>query len=285
MSKTHQKSRAFCFTDFNCKKEFYEDWICEYLIIGEEICPNTGKLHWQGYIHFANARSVTAVRKDFQGIHVEPCKGSPQSNIKYCSKDNKVILEMGDRPEQGKRNDFEDCIEDIKKNPQVTIDELLVNHPSVGVRYTNGLARVLGAFQKQPKRQWKTKVICLWGETGTGKSYTAFQAGAESVSYDGKFYLNYKNQETIVFDDFDPCYMRREEFLKITDEYPYTVNIKGGDREWNPRTIYITSNYDPSRWYGGDKAVLRRLDEIRHLTKVPNFLQNTAKVTASQLEQ
>jgi len=48
--------------------------------------------------------------------------------------------------------------------------------------------------------------------------------------------------------------------------------VKGGERNWKPRTIYFTSNHDPSGWYGADgepdAAVRRRFSKIVHKTNI-----------------
>jgi len=66
----------------NIKEKF------EYIIYGNETCPTTGKKHLQGYCHFKNGKSRSAVKKLFadNAIHLEVAKGSVAQNIKYCSK-------------------------------------------------------------------------------------------------------------------------------------------------------------------------------------------------------
>lgn len=109
-------------------------------------------------------------------------------------------------------------------------------------------------------------VIAIWGPTGTGKTRAAYEAGATMVEWTGCFLQGYGGESMVVFDDFDWKQMPRSTFLRMTDRYPYTFNIKGGQVSWAATTIYITSNYDPKTWYmeNGleDGAVQRRFTEV-----------------------
>lgn len=257
-----QKFRAFCFTDYKLEINFYKQLKYRYIIIGQEICPTTNNTHWQGYIYFNNARSLKNIIKEFEGRHVEPCKGNAEQNIKYCSKDQNIVIEDGDRPKQGTRTDLEEIKTALlNKTSEKEISQIFFGQ---WVRYNKSFEKFKSL--QEPPRTWKTEVIVLWGPTGTGKSRTAIEAGAEIIEWTGQFILGYKNQEIILIDDFDPADMKREFFLKLTDRYPLKINIKNGEAEWNPKKIYITSNHNPKDWYLGDKAVQRRLDKVEHMT-------------------
>lgn len=60
--------------------------------------------------------------------------------------------------------------------------------------------------------------------------------------------------------------MPRDEFLLITDRYPHKINVKGGWRNWKPRKIYITTNYNGwpggGNWFKDEAAVWRRITEF-----------------------
>lgn len=58
-------------------------------LYGREICPTTGRLHLQGFIHLKKAMRLTELKIPYNP-HLEHCKGSEESNIKYCSKDGNV---------------------------------------------------------------------------------------------------------------------------------------------------------------------------------------------------
>lgn len=256
------ESRAFCITDFELDlgfwMAFWRDLKPRYLLAGEETCPSTGKTHWQMYLYFNSAKSYKKIKRLTKPRHIEICHGSPGQNHVYCTKEN-IEFEWGNRPAQGKRSDLTE-IRDMIDNGSTDLD-IAQEHFGSFIRYNKGIEKYRSL--KQPKRNWKTKVIILWGAPGTGKTREAFEAGGTLVEYTGSFFLGYENQKIVILDDFDPATMDKSTFLKITDRYPLKVNVKFGQMEWNPKILYITSNYDPSNWYGGGHEIIRRIDENR----------------------
>ena len=156
---------------------------------------------------------------------------------------------------------------DAIRNGDNVVDVLMSLSGHAFCQYAKGLRdlHMLHTMSQQvagPKR-----VVVHWGVTNTGKTRSAFEAGAASVEWTGSFLIGYKGQKIVLFDEFDWEKMDRSTFLKLTDRYPVTVNIKGGESTWCPDTIYLTCNFDPGNWYrseehGVDQAVQRRLTEI-----------------------
>ena len=69
--------------------------LVKYCVVGEET-GETGTLHLQGYVRFSSVQRMTGVKK-IVGLraHVETCRGSEEENKLYCTKDGKVLLEVG----------------------------------------------------------------------------------------------------------------------------------------------------------------------------------------------
>lgn len=106
-----------------------------YIIYGIEICPETKKEHYQGYMEFDGQIRFGQLKKIFPKMHIEQRKGTQKQAIEYCKKDGKVY-EYGEKKEQGKRNDLRDIAETvIKKGVQAVIEE----HPEEFIKYTKGL--------------------------------------------------------------------------------------------------------------------------------------------------
>ena len=64
----------------------------KYIVSGEEICPTTGRLHYQTLICFENARSFTSIKKIFPTSHIGYCYKCAKANDLYCSKDKKIVF-------------------------------------------------------------------------------------------------------------------------------------------------------------------------------------------------
>lgn len=88
------------------------------------------------------------------------------------------------------------------------------------------------------------------------------------MHYSNNFWSSYVGQEEVLIDDFDSSMISRQTFLKLTDRYPYKLRVLQAFAEWVPKKIYITSNYDPKYWYGGDPAVMRRLTSVQEFKEV-----------------
>lgn len=66
-------------------------------VFGREMCPETKKEHWQGYIEFHIRKEFEWVVKNIgMGVHLEERKGTPLQNYYYCSKDNCEVNIFGD---------------------------------------------------------------------------------------------------------------------------------------------------------------------------------------------
>lgn len=64
--------------------------IADRYIVGEEICPTTGKKHAQGFMALKEkARFEALIKVVTPAWHVTPCKGSEAQNVKYCTKEGK----------------------------------------------------------------------------------------------------------------------------------------------------------------------------------------------------
>ncbi len=70
---------------------YFNKWIVQ-----EEICPNTGTPHLQGFLRCVTKKRLKTIINDWKGWHWEPMKGSIRDNIKYCTKEAST-------PEDGRR--------------------------------------------------------------------------------------------------------------------------------------------------------------------------------------
>lgn len=276
-SKTPLKdSRNWAITDHTLKSEdfyklIYDEGGIKYLVLGKEICPSTGKQHWQGAVIFNHEKSMDKVRKLLPGVHVERMRKSELANERYCKKDGEWI-ELGDPPSgQGKRNDLKKIIDMVKTGiSDKEICEDIELAPTWGRNY-RALAEIRTMFEVE--RNWVTEVIYIHGPAGCGKSRLAYEAGATFVEIVGRRFINgYNGEDIVCFDDVDKdTFPSRGQLLKLMDRYPYKIDIKGGSRNWKPKIIYMTSNFPPEETFYAipyDEAVKRRITKIVNLEKI-----------------
>lgn len=265
-----KKQRNWCFTSFRGPIEWRDNMT--YLLQGQEICPNTGNLHIQGFVVWKNARYMHGIVNDYRilGIHWAPCRGTPEENITYCKKDGN-FTEQGKKPEQGARNDLRqirDAIREGKTNYQ-----LLEEFGDKVLRTYRAVDWARDAYDDGSKdRDWEMDVRIYWGNPASGKSRAVTEEFGNKHIYRkevGKWWDCYKDQECILIDDFDPnhCHDLKYDFLlRLLDRYPMNLEIKGGHTKMRSKVIVLTSNFDPKDWFldrDNKEAFFRRVKEIK----------------------
>lgn len=244
--------RSWCFTLNN----FTEEEItsigaikCKYVIYGKELGAN-GTPHLQGYICFANACSLKALKKKIPRAHLEPAKGDAASNIAYCSKEG-TVTERGERPQQGKRVDLDDLKKKIVAG--MPVDDIVLDNPMAYHQYGRTLHKIEDITFRRKFRTEMTKGIWIVGGTGVGKSHSAYAGFNPSTHYNWKmdhgWQDGYTGQGTVIINDFRGG-IAYHDLLQMVDKWPYEVPRRG--REPAPflaHTVIITSSLRPEEVY------------------------------------
>jgi len=273
------RHRGYCFTNFS-DEDVYETIEkseigknIKYMIVGEEVCPTTGKEHQQGYVCFNNPIEFNSMRKLVKGMHIEVANGSDEQNKKYCNKDGDY-RELGEPNAPGKRNDLTNIKKKLSEGKPLT-DVVLEDCENYQQMRT--AEKLFEYSQKKKKRNWKPRVIWVHGPSGCGKSRYAFEK-FEGLDYfvagehTGSFYWDgYEGEEYVILDDFRGNQMTLTNLLRTLDRYEYRVSVKGSSRQLLAKKIIITSIKHPKDIYAAiidDEPVqqlLRRIDKIKEL--------------------
>lgn len=234
-----------------------------------EVGAETGYQHWQVLVFFHNAKRLRHVKSVFgRECHAEPSKSAAADQ--YVWKDDTAVpdtrFEFGKKPvRRNSRRDW-DLVRSLASSGDY--GEI----PSdIIVRYYANLKRITADNLKPVAIVREVNVF--WGDTGTGKSRTAWeQAGLNAYPKDPntKFWDGYNGQDHVVIDEFrgriDISHM-----LRWLDRYPVTVEIKGSATVLKASKIWITSNLNPRDWYKDldsktVEALLRRLKIVHFLS-------------------
>lgn len=279
LDKMSQQVYNVCWTEFDLSKGWiWKDGIpgVNYICWGIETCPDTGKVHMQGYLELEKKKTFCGVKKMMgsQTVHLEKRHGTQDQAIDYCKKDGQ-FYELGKKKAQGGRSDLVDvrlvansggmravCME-TKEG-----DEDGSTQPRFGMQ----AIRVAETFLKycNTPRDWKPVVIWLYGESGAGKSREAriILAGIDThvKNTDNKWWDGYDGQEGVILDDFRESWWSMVHMLGLLDRYAFQIEHKGGTRQFRAKYIVITSIRPPQEYYQMEnepnKQLLRRIDEI-----------------------
>ncbi|WP_179211587.1 Rep family protein [Secundilactobacillus pentosiphilus] len=133
---------------------------------------------------------------------------------------------------------------------------------------------------KQSKKQ--IKVIWIYGESGTGKTrYTIDFAIRHHKSYfktsgSNDPFEGYAGEKVLIIDELRPETLRFQDLLQILD--PHVYEKKTVARYHNAHimaeVIFITSPYDPLRFYNSMYGISNRIDNFQQLNRRIGLILN-----------
>lgn len=217
--------------------------------IGLEVCPDTGRDHWQAYMYFKNCRRFSTIKKMLPGAHIEKAKGSAWDNYLYCTKEDKDALVWGDMPEQGKRNDIVEALADVKAGMSEL--EVMEKHTDVFFRYGRGLQIARQTYEEAECPIVRdVSVECWWGVTDSGKTWAAVHDNPGCCLMSGSskgtlWWDNYKGQSCLVLDEYYGG-IPIGTMLRWLDKYKVDLPVKGRFTYARWTKVILLSNVDPS---------------------------------------
>lgn len=270
--------RNFCFTSFRVLTDdertlLFENRNIRFITYQHEKCPTSGAIHLQGYCELFEQRNARSLRELFHAddvpgsptyLYLGKREGSQRQAIDYANKSDTRILgpfthgvpaNAGQRSDLSKVKSLLDSGETYASVVESCFDTV-ARCPKFFKEYAN-------LVHNKP-RDFKTRVIFLFGPTRTGKTSTAFNAGASFLSITSAGFINgYSHQDVVCFDDIDEKTFKRQDWLRLFDRYPCVIDVKGESNiQWNPKVVYLTSNKTLNEVTCGDAAMIARVDEI-----------------------
>lgn len=218
-----------------------------YAVIGREI-GESGTPHLQGYVLFRKSyRFETIKHRFFPRAHIEVASGSPDVNLKYCSKDGDYI-EIGSKPRSKRtRDELASYFSESLESGNDGMVQFSNEHP--GVFMFSGYS-MLRNYQllKRPIERPDINVKWFYGEPGTGKSRRAHALlpGAYIKEPRTKWWNGYMFEKDVIIDDFGPNGIDINHLLRWFDRYKCLVENKGGMVALYAVNFIVTSNFHPS---------------------------------------
>lgn len=258
--KATMKLRKWFFTIWNMKldwEELYSDYqdIIRYLIVQKEKAPKTGRLHWQGAIHFYNPKQLSTIRrllnlgKGEESGDLRPQRGSNKQVKDYCHKAKTSVgfqFEFGKPSQQGLRTDLEDIKARIIK--EESDYSIMGDHFGSYMRYYKGFQFFRAEHLKSQSFKYRSlDVEFLSGPTACGKTSKAYQENETKDIFkincsDGlKWFDGYTGQKVLILDEFKNQ-IQLTRMLDLLDGHQCRLEFKGGMTYALWTKVYITTN-------------------------------------------
>lgn len=237
-----------------------------YFCAQAELCPSTGRLHYQGYLEGSGNIRLQRLRRAFPaGQSVRFAVRLPHSSASccrtYCSKDDSRapghhFFERGiiSKPAQGRRSDIHSYAEAVVNGSSDR--DLLEDFPATHLRY-NRHARDLRLQLANKGVRAMPEVEIHWGVTGAGKTHHVYASHAAEDIYrvmvprsrgEIPWMDGYQGQPVIFFDEFDG-WAPLVWILQVCDKFPLQAPVKGSSTYLTPTKVYFASNQDPANWW------------------------------------
>lgn len=282
-----ERYRNICFTSFSDNEPNYDESIMSYLVYGLELCPETGKWHWQGYCEFRHPIGRKRINSQvFVGAHIEKRYGSAEEAALYCCKGGEYV-EHGSISRQGSRSDL-DCIARTISEGS-SLSDVANEHPRLFVQYGRGLQFLHNITQAGRQRIWRNvQVEIWWGGTRTGKTRTFFAQYGIEDSYRFKYNVGndywdgYYGQKHILFDEFESQVLLSN-MLVYMDGHPLPLNVKQTHTYANYETVTIISNSNPQTFYH-NCSTERRAAFAARVSRVIEYANKDTRIISEQFQ-
>lgn len=236
-------SRNYCFTYFG-EREWDVNEDIRYVVWQREQCPETGRLHCQGYVQFRKqVRLGRACELLGGGLHVEVARGSALRCREYCTKEETRVegpFEKGIFVQsKGIRTDLQELAIKVMEDQDLDGAEIIKHHKGI-----EALRR-----EMVPPRDHVTELYVFWGDSRTGKSRLAREMAPNAYWWDDLNWLDgYRGHDDVIIDDFEYTPAIRRKMLRVADRYPLLHPVKGGFVNFCAKRVFITTNEDPKQW-------------------------------------
>lgn len=140
------RTRGYCLTINNYTEIEYENIIKKldeeyeknsvvHYVVGREV-GQSGTPHLQMFLYYKNARTFTAMKKQYKTAHIEEMKGTPKEASDYCKEDGDFVTK-GDCPDHKSVNLWNEIKDTIKQG--IAWKDLIDKYPEYAVKYLTGL--------------------------------------------------------------------------------------------------------------------------------------------------
>lgn len=185
-------------------------------------------------------------------------------------------VELGERPQQGKRKDLDE-FRDLARDG-ATKRQLVESHAAVIARYHRFYETIRSLY---PPSRGELRTCLLVGPTGVGKSHYAREMCGDEPYYivpksKNTWFDGYDGEQFVIFDDFKG-HVALDKLLEMLDPWSVRMEVKGGFVWLSGKNLIFTSNFHPRDWYDYTtreehrRALFRRIHAVFEFTDYRNY--------------
>lgn len=208
--------------------------LCKYLVVGKEVCPETKKVHYQGYLELSTQVSMKTLKTWLcqETVHIEHRKGTAAQAADYCKKDGEYE-EFGTISKPGKRNDLAVMREMVKDGAE--------DHEIVDVitsfQALNSIDKLRTKMIVPHKSSECVEYIYKKIRAKELQAHIEPIGDYDDMSYAGIYWIGYTGKKTvaIIEKETEECPQRMEKLLRPGRK---VINIKQGCSLFAPEKLY-----------------------------------------------
>lgn len=274
-------ARHWCFTinNPNISSDQLEQLLSNFQYVFQLESGANGTRHFQGYVVLPVKQRLTYLRRVISPIgHYEIANGSPEDNIRYCTKNEGRIEpprirglvlpgENGGRRNggRGRPSQLDAACTLLKEEGMAAVVE---QFPGVYVRHFRGLEQLKLFWRRGRRLTEPPEVIWIYGPSGTGKSTIADMCEPNAYrKANGQWWDGYDDHDAVIWDDFSGRYPFRD-LLVVLDKLGCNVEKKGSSCALMASKFIFTTNLPPWTFYNSQEntmdAFMRRITLFVH---------------------
>lgn len=237
-----------------------QECVCNSMKAGYEVGAK-GTPHIQGAVYWGqgNQCSFKKASERLGGRASMQVMRGTWDQQDYCLKDGEICRQIGDGPQQGKRNDIIALRDAIKR--RATDEELCEEHPQAAAKYKGFISFARNAYKTHPKKiarlAYGTKRMGIWlcGPSNMGKTSWVQETYPDCYNKTcTRWWDNYEGEEVVLIDDPKRCWKESfwDSMKQWINEIPFQAQKGVGQgMMWIRFTkIIVTCNYTPQEYFG-----------------------------------
>lgn len=271
------QGKNICFTINNPESNLDPYWWTEdeqtntKFVVWQLEMGDSGTPHLQGYMELKTSKRLRQIQamEGLMGGHFETRKGTKSQAVDYCKKEEGRLEGPWYWPDQqtvdaslsgqGQRTDLERFTTSLTAGAQDR--ELALEQPVTFLKFSQHAQRFRMALGNRVRdHRVPVNLTFVIGPTRTGKSYYLAENYPKGSEYywaqpgKGQWWDSYQGQHTVVFDEMRDSWFPWSYLLRLWDNKPLQVEVKGAYIEMLATNFIVSTNIHPKRWYPHVKA-------------------------------